>query len=117
MSSAAPRAPWPPAPSCLANADATDVTFNVDATTTWGTTVHVVGSLPSLGSWNPADAIPLSSASYPTWSKTVIVPRSTSFAYKYIAKDASGNVIWESGTNRSYATGTSSGYATGDTWK
>ncbi|MFF4042731.1 carbohydrate-binding module family 20 domain-containing protein [Streptomyces sp. NPDC001816] len=53
----------------------------------------------------------------PLWSKLVIVPRSTSFAYKYVKKDGSGNVTWESGTNRSYMTGSSSGYTTGDTWK
>ncbi|MFH8768324.1 carbohydrate-binding module family 20 domain-containing protein [Streptomyces sp. NPDC017958] len=101
----------------VADADATDVTFNETATTDWGTDVYVVGSLPALGSWSTSDAIPLSSASYPTWSKLVIVPRSTSFAYKYVKKDGSGNVIWESGTNRSYTTGSSSGYTTSDTWK
>ncbi|NNN33456.1 alpha-amylase [Streptomyces sp. S3(2020)] len=101
----------------LASANATDVTFNVTATTDWGTNVYVVGSIASLGSWNTADAIPLSSASYPTWSKLAIVPKSTSFEYKYIKKNSSGTVTWESGTNRSYTTGSSSGYSTGDTWK
>jgi len=101
----------------VASADATDVTFNVNATTTLGTNVYVVGSLASLGSWNPADAIPLSSAAYPTWSRPAIVPKSTSFEYKFIKKDGSGNVTWESGANRSYTTGGSSGYSTGDTWK
>ncbi|MET7474798.1 carbohydrate-binding module family 20 domain-containing protein [Streptomyces sp. NPDC005648] len=101
----------------VANTDATDVTFNEYATTDWGTNVYVVGSLASLGSWNTADAIPLSSESYPTWSKLVIVPKSTAFTYKYIKKDGSGNVTWESGTNRAYTTGGSSGYSTSDTWK
>ncbi|MFJ3301914.1 carbohydrate-binding module family 20 domain-containing protein [Streptomyces sp. NPDC086549] len=101
----------------VATANATDVTFNEYATTSWGTNVYVVGSLPSLGSWNTGDAIPLSSASYPTWSRLVIVPRSTAFEYKYVKKDGSGNVTWESGTNRSYTTGSSSGYTTSDTWK
>ncbi|MEU9730083.1 carbohydrate-binding module family 20 domain-containing protein [Streptomyces sp. NPDC048002] len=101
----------------VASANATDVTFNVNATTTLGTNVYVVGSVASLGSWNPADAIPLSSASYPTWSKLVIVPKSTAFEYKYIKKDGSGNVTWESGTNRSYSTGSSAGYTASDTWK
>ncbi|MFC4498881.1 MULTISPECIES: carbohydrate-binding module family 20 domain-containing protein [Streptomyces] len=101
----------------VANASATDVTFNVNATTALGTDVYVVGSIASLGSWNPGDAIPLSSASYPTWSRTVIVPRSTAFEYKFLKKDGSGNVTWESGTNRSYTTGGSSGYSTNDTWK
>ncbi|WP_369168842.1 carbohydrate-binding module family 20 domain-containing protein [Streptomyces sp. R28] len=101
----------------VANANATDVTFNVTATTDWRTNVYVVGSLASLGSWNPADAIPLSSASYPTWSKSVIVPKSTSFEYKFIKRNSSGTVTWESGTNRAYTAGSSSGYATTDTWK
>ncbi|WP_330304059.1 MULTISPECIES: carbohydrate-binding module family 20 domain-containing protein [unclassified Streptomyces] len=101
----------------VADAGATDVTFNEYATTDWGTNVYVVGSVASLGSWSTSDAIPLSSASYPTWSKLVIVPKSTTFTYKYIKKDSSGNVTWESGTNRSYTTGTSSGYTASDTWK
>ncbi|MFJ8532737.1 carbohydrate-binding module family 20 domain-containing protein [Streptomyces sp. NPDC093591] len=100
----------------VATANATDVTFNVNATTTLGTNVYVVGSIASLGSWNTSDAIPLSSASYPTWSKSVIVPKSASFEYKYIKKDSSGNVTWESGTNRAYSTGGSSGYTASDTW-
>ncbi|MFD5539873.1 carbohydrate-binding module family 20 domain-containing protein [Streptomyces sp. NPDC127079] len=101
----------------VANADATDVTFGVYATTDYGTDVYVVGSLPSLGSWNTTDAIPLSSESYPTWRRLVIVPKSTAFTYKYVKKDSSGNVTWESGANRAYTTGTSSGYTTSDTWK
>ncbi|MER5192856.1 carbohydrate-binding module family 20 domain-containing protein [Streptomyces sp. NPDC002755] len=101
----------------LANASATDATFNVTATTSLGTDVYVVGSVASLGSWNTADAIPLSPAAYPIWSRKVIVPRSTAFEYKYVKKDGSGNVTWESGTNRSYTTGSSSGYSTSDTWK
>jgi alpha-amylase len=101
----------------LASADATDVTFHETATTTLGTDVYVVGSIPSLGSWNPTDAIPLSSASYPTWSRLAIVPKSTSFEYKFLKKDGTGNVTWESGGNRSYVTGSSSGYTTSDTWK
>jgi alpha-amylase len=101
----------------VADTDATDVTFNENATTDWGTNVYVVGSLASLGSWNTGDAIPLSSEAYPTWSRLVIVPKSTAFTYKYIKKDGSGNVTWESGTNRSYTTGSSSGYSTSDTWK
>ncbi|MGW0209196.1 carbohydrate-binding module family 20 domain-containing protein [Streptomyces sp. NPDC003233] len=91
--------------------------FNENATTGWGANVYVVGSIPSLGSWNTSDAVPLPSASYPNWSRLVIVPKSTAFEYKYLKKDGSGNVTWESGTNRSYTTGSSSGYTTSDTWK
>ncbi|MEV6346249.1 carbohydrate-binding module family 20 domain-containing protein [Actinoplanes sp. NPDC051851] len=101
----------------VANAGATSVTFNEYATTTTGTNVYVVGSIASLGAWNTADAIPLSSAAYPTWSKAVIVPQSTSFEYKYLKKDSAGTVTWESGSNRTYTTGTATSYTTSDTWK
>ncbi|WP_437115499.1 carbohydrate-binding module family 20 domain-containing protein [Streptomyces griseoviridis] len=60
----------------------------------------------------------LSATGYLVWSATVkAVPVSTAFAYKYPKKDASGNVTWESGTNRAYTTGGSSGYTVSDTWK
>ncbi|MEU9158258.1 carbohydrate-binding module family 20 domain-containing protein [Streptomyces sp. NPDC048417] len=36
---------------------------------------------------------------------------------KYVKKDSSGNMTWESGTNRSYTTGSSSGSTTSDTWQ
>jgi alpha-amylase len=101
----------------VANASATAVTFAATATTTTGTDVYVVGSIDALGAWNTGNAIPLSPASYPTWSRPVIVPQSTTFAYKYIKKDSSGNVTWESGGNRSYTTGTAAAYTVSDTWK
>ncbi|GIF18144.1 alpha-amylase [Actinoplanes tereljensis] len=97
-------------------ASATAVTFNTTATTATGTNVYVVGSIAALGSWAPASAIPLT-ATGTTWSRAIAVPKSTSFEYKYIKKDASGNVTWESGSNRTYTTGTASAYSTTDTWK
>ncbi|MFC5826412.1 carbohydrate-binding module family 20 domain-containing protein [Nonomuraea insulae] len=83
------------------------VTFNVNASTTWGTNVYLVGSIAALKNWNTAEAIPLSSAAYPVWSATVSLPANTSFEYKFIKKDGSGNVTWESGANRAYTTGSS----------
>jgi alpha-amylase len=92
------------------------VTFNVTATTAWGTNVYVVGSVAALGSWSTGSAVALSSASYPVWSGTVSLPANTAFEYKYIKKDSSGNVTWESGSNRSYTTGTAA-VSLSDTWK
>ncbi|HEX4817623.1 MAG TPA: carbohydrate-binding module family 20 domain-containing protein [Nonomuraea sp.] len=92
------------------------VTFNVTATTTWGTNVHVVGSIPALKSWDATQAIPLSPAAYPVWSTTVTLPANTSFAYKFIKKDGSGNVTWESGADRTYTTGAGPATIT-TTWK
>ncbi|QRN94206.1 alpha-amylase [Archangium violaceum] len=93
------------------------ITFNETASTVAGQNIYVVGSIAALGAWNTASAIQLSPANYPTWSVTLSLPGSTAFEYKYIKKDGSGNVTWESGTNRS-ATTPATGTATlNDTWK
>ncbi|MFJ8019424.1 carbohydrate-binding module family 20 domain-containing protein [Streptomyces sp. NPDC096311] len=93
------------------------VTFTENKTTLWGQNVYVVGSIPALGTWAPASAIPLSSANYPNWSAAVPIPADTAFEYKYIVKDSAGNVTWESGANRSYTTGASGSVNLNDSWK
>jgi alpha-amylase len=100
----------------LADTDATDLTFHVNATTSFGTNVYVSGSIPALGDWNTADAIPLDSGTYPVWYRLVMVPKNTTFQYKYLEKDASGNVTWQSGSNLSFTTGAGTGYTTNDSW-
>jgi len=93
-------------------------TFNENETTVWGQNVYVTGSIPALGNWSTSAAIPLSSAGYPTWSATVSLPANTSFQYKYIIKDGSGNVTWEGGNNHSASTGAAGSSATlNDTWQ
>ncbi len=92
-------------------------TFNEYATTVWGQNVYVVGNIAALGSWNTSNAILLSSANYPTWSKTISLPANTAVEYKYIKKDGSGNVIWESGANRSFTTPSSGTVTRNDSWK
>lgn len=92
--------------------------FGVNATTVWGQSVYVVGNVAALGSWNTAQAVLLSSASYPIWTGTINLPRSTSIEYKYIKKDSSGNVIWESGSNRVFSTPASGTVSrTGEAWR
>lgn len=100
----------------LADTDATDVTFHVNATTSFGTNAYVSGSIPALGGWNTADAIPLDSGTYPVWYRLVMVPKNTTFQYKYLQKDASGAITWDSGSNLSFTTGTGTGYTTNDNW-
>jgi len=93
------------------------VTFNENATTVMGQNVYVVGNIAALGGWNTGSAILLSSAGYPIWSKTVTLPANTAVEYKYIKKDGSGNVIWESGANRVFTTPASGSLTRNDTWK
>ncbi|MEU3505286.1 carbohydrate-binding module family 20 domain-containing protein [Streptomyces hundungensis] len=92
-------------------------TFHETKTTVWGQNVYVVGSIPALGNWDPNAAVALSSASYPVWSATVGTPANTRFEYKYIVKDGSGNVTWESGANRVHTAAASGSETLDDTWK
>ncbi|TQJ46446.1 MULTISPECIES: carbohydrate-binding module family 20 domain-containing protein [Streptomyces] len=95
----------------------TGASFGVNATTAWGENIYVTGNNSALGSWKPADALKLDPAAYPAWKLDVALPAGTSFEYKYLRKDASGNVTWESGSNRT-ATVPSSGKTTlSDTWR
>ncbi|WIM94203.1 carbohydrate-binding module family 20 domain-containing protein [Actinoplanes oblitus] len=106
-----------PTPSTTVTSSTAQVTFKEYATTTWGTNVFLVGSIGALGNWDTAKAVALSSSGYPTWSATLALPTGTSFEYKYIKKDAGGNVTWESGANRTYTTGTAAAYTINDSWK
>lgn len=93
------------------------VNVNANATTSWGQNVYIVGSIPALGGWNPANAVALSSQNYPYWTAALSVPANTYFEYKYIKIDSSGNVTWESGGNRYYTTGSSGSITFNDTWR
>ncbi|KAL2135866.1 hypothetical protein VTI74DRAFT_6629 [Chaetomium olivicolor] len=94
-----------PFPTGCLNANEVYVTFNEKATTQWGQTVKVVGSVPELGSWNTANAVPLSAAAYtssnPLWTITVPMKAGITVQYKYIKVNSDGSVQWESDPNRS----------------
>lgn len=92
--------------------------FGVNATTQLGQNIHVTGNQAALGNWNPASAPKLDPATYPVWKLDVSLPAGTTFEYKYVRKDASGNVTWESGANRT-ATVPASGKVTltADVWR
>ncbi|SMF26603.1 alpha-amylase [Cellulosimicrobium cellulans J34] len=94
-----------------------DASFSVTATTTWGQEVYVVGSVPALGAWSPAHGVPLSSATYPVWTASVDLPAGTTFEYKYVRRDGAGNVVWESGGNRTATVGADGTVTLSDTWR
>lgn len=95
--------------------DQVQVNFKVNASTVLGQNVYVVGSIPELGSWDPAKASEaMMNPNYPEWFLPVSVPRATTFEFKFIKKDSSGNVVWEGGSNRTF-TSPSSSTGTADT--
>ncbi|MGW7051084.1 carbohydrate-binding module family 20 domain-containing protein [Streptomyces sp. NPDC054887] len=105
------------APTAGTHQSSVVATFNVTKYTQWGQQVYVTGNRPELGSWNPDKAVPLSSASYPTWSATVLLPANTSVEFKYIVKAANSPVVWESGPNRTTITPPTGTYITHDTFR
>ncbi|MFI0192506.1 carbohydrate-binding module family 20 domain-containing protein [Streptomyces sp. NPDC017082] len=96
---------------------ATGASFRVNATTQMGQNIYVVGNNSALGNWNPAGALKLDPANYPVWKLDVSLPAGTSFEYKYLRKDGSGNVTWESGANRTATVGSAGLVALNDTWR
>ncbi|ASO20842.1 alpha-amylase [Actinoalloteichus hoggarensis] len=95
----------------------TGATFSVTATTTWGENIFVVGDHAALGAWNPAAAVPLSSAGYPVWTGEVSVPAGTVLRYKYLRKDSNGVVTWENGADRSATVPATGMVRTTDAWR
>lgn len=81
-----------------------------EAYTTYGQNVYLVGNCVELGNWDTDKAVgPFfnatnSIASYPDWFFDVSVPAGRNIEFKFIKKDDSGNVVWESGLNHSYTT-------------
>ncbi|MFD3543366.1 carbohydrate-binding module family 20 domain-containing protein [Streptomyces sp. NPDC058662] len=96
---------------------ASGASFAVNATTAPGQNIHVVGDRTELGGWNTAAAPKLDPASYPVWKLDIALPAGTSFAYKYVRKDAAGNVTWESGANRTATVPASGKVTLSDTWR
>lgn len=92
--------------------DQNQMIFKVQAFTSPGQNVYVVGSIPELGNWDPAKAVDAFHNPDPNqwwkWFLPVAVPKNTTFQFKYIMKDGQGNVVWEGGSNRT-ATSSSSG--------
>ncbi|MFE5538149.1 carbohydrate-binding module family 20 domain-containing protein [Streptomyces sp. NPDC056492] len=96
---------------------AAGASFAVNATTAVGQDIYVTGDRAELGGWNTASALKLDPAAYPVWKLDVSLPAGTAFSYKYVRKDAAGNVTWESGANRTATVPASGKAVLNDTWR
>ncbi|MFF5639024.1 carbohydrate-binding module family 20 domain-containing protein [Streptomyces sp. NPDC012825] len=95
----------------------TGTSFNATATTVVGQNIHVTGNLAALGTWSPVSAPKLDPAAYPVWKLTLSLPAGTTFEYKYLRKDAAGNVTWETGANRTATVPASGQLVLNDTFR
>ncbi|WP_405493596.1 carbohydrate-binding module family 20 domain-containing protein [Streptomyces sp. NBC_00096] len=111
-STATPTPTPTPTPTAPAGAS-----FAVSATTVPGQNIYVTGDRAELGSWNTGSALKLDPAAYPVWKLDVTLPPGAVFAYKYVRKDAAGNVTWESGANRSATVPANGKVTLNDTWR
>lgn len=88
--------------------DQNQVVFHVKASTNYGDNIYIVGSIPELGSWDTDKCTEaMMCPNYPEWYLPVSVPANTTFSFKFIKKDASGNVTWESSNNRTVTSSSS----------
>lgn len=82
--------------------------FARNATTSFGQNIYIVGNCVELGNWDTNKAVgPFFNATgtiatYPDWFFDISVPEGYNLEYKFIKKDAAGNVVWESGMNHTY---------------
>lgn len=88
---------------CAASSNATaqerqDVTFEINQTTQFGTSVFVLGDLPELGGNDLRFAVKLEPSSYPIWKATISLPVNRSYTYRYyLRNDAAGQ--WGNAAN------------------
>lgn len=70
------------------------------AGTAWGDELAIVGELPQLGVWKPAQGLALSGSSWPLWQGAVQLPAGVRPQYKAVTRHAGGQVSWQAGANR-----------------
>jgi len=79
-----------------------------NGSTYFGQSVHAIGNVAELGNWNPASAIKLNPANYPTWNADIDLPENTNVQWKCLKRDendANMGVVWQSGSDNSLQTG------------
>lgn len=81
------------------------VVFHSTTSTIMGQNVYVVGSINELSNWSASTVYePFHTPNYPAWFLPVSVPASTAIEFKYIKRDGSGNVTWQSNPNQTLTT-------------
>jgi len=69
--------------SALSTACTVQVTFNVNASTSFGQNIYITGDTPALGNWAPGYE-PMVPPNYPIWYSIVDLAPSTTYHYKYV---------------------------------
>lgn len=80
------------------------IVFTIHYRSSWGQSLLVAGSGPSLGEWEPDQALSMDYIGNDEWSASLELDANSFFEYKYLIKEANGFTIWEGGNNRSLLT-------------
>ena len=82
------------------------IIFHIYEHTRWGENIYIVGNIPELGNWDPSRSTEaMLNPNHPYWFLPVSVPANTTIEFKFIRRDAAGNVTWEGGQNRIITSG------------
>ncbi len=87
----------------VAQAERAGVLFHtIHDSTQWGDRIVITGNHPSLGNWDPWQAVELqtSTSLFPNWTGRVKLAAGTRLEYKFVTLTADWQVIWEPGANR-----------------
>jgi 4-alpha-glucanotransferase len=81
------------------------ITFTIRCHTEWGQQLSVAGSRPELGEWDTAKAARMNYFPGDRWETELTFPdgEGLSFEYRYIIRQARGNLLWEGGDNRRFS--------------
>ncbi|WVZ68113.1 hypothetical protein U9M48_017094 [Paspalum notatum var. saurae] len=94
----------PPADSDVPEAKTVRVKFVLKKQCAFGQQFLVVGDDAALGLWDPAKAIPLNWSEEHVWTAKTDLPANKLIEFKFLLRDASGNVRWQHGDNRTLQT-------------
>lgn len=83
------------------------LSFSIQTNVGFGNNIHVVGSHPDVGSWNPVESRKLRWTPGNVWTGQVAVQKGTALSYKFISRNGAANlyhtntnVAWEPGADR-----------------
>jgi len=96
------------------------LTVNNANPTNPGDYIFVTGNTVELGNWGTTfqTAVgPMLTPNYPNWFLNVSLPAGQTVQFKFIDIQANGNVVWESGSNHSYAVPASGTAAVTVSWQ
>ncbi|XP_027908312.1 uncharacterized protein LOC114167424 isoform X1 [Vigna unguiculata] len=76
------------------------VAFGLQKNCEFGEQFLIVGDDPSLGSWDPLEALPMTWSEGHIWTAEVDMPAGKLIQFKFILKGKEGDIIWQPGSDR-----------------